>query len=317
MANKDWAFIEQLAASIEKALHGQDAVVTSPDRQVYDYDTEDFTEVDVSIRFKGGSVPLLVTVECRDRGRVEDKTWIEQLADKKRAIRANATIAVSTLGFGKPAQRKAVKCGIELRHIGKIKDAEIEKWFRSQFVTVRYFAFRAMNIGMEWLDGKVPDGLPANLSIEVDDAWASPLFLEGPERKPLSLNDLMEGHWQGLDDPAIPVGGIGQRTLFFGPEPGKGLYYRHRRREFGLKQIELYVEAKHYRETVPVDKVHQYGAPNDKIIAYAGQATLTTGLDKPLDFIILKATNSDKMTVSTIDRQPWWKRKKKRQRAAR
>jgi hypothetical protein len=125
----------------------------------------------------------------------------------------------------------------------------------------------------------------------------------------------MNGHWQVLDAPGIPIGSTGQRTLFFDPEPGKGLYYRHGRKEFGLKQIQLFLEAKHYRETVPVSKVHQYATTQDKVIAYAGQATLTTGLDKPLDFIILKAPNSQKVNVTTIERQPWWKRKKKRKRS--
>ena len=39
-------------------------------------------EVDASIRYQVGSVPILITIECRDRVAVQDSTWIEQLVQK-------------------------------------------------------------------------------------------------------------------------------------------------------------------------------------------------------------------------------------------
>jgi hypothetical protein len=71
---KDWKFIQDLAAAVEKSMLPPGAIVTSPDRRVWDYDTESYTEVDVSIRYKFGSSDILVVMECRDRGRTDDKT---------------------------------------------------------------------------------------------------------------------------------------------------------------------------------------------------------------------------------------------------
>src|SRR5439155_7235367 len=133
--------------------------IKSPDH-IVDKDTGELREVDVSIREQVGSVPVLITVECRDRAKMEDSRWIEELAEKKRAIGAHATIAVSTCGFSKPAQRKAERCGIELRHVGTVRDANVEQWFQSLFVTVGYLTYELTGVGMDWPDDNKPDEIP-------------------------------------------------------------------------------------------------------------------------------------------------------------
>ena len=65
------------------------AVIKSPD-YIPDIFTGQAREIDVSIRCKIGSVEILITVECRDRVRTEDVTWIEQLA-------TNSTVFPHTL----------------------------------------------------------------------------------------------------------------------------------------------------------------------------------------------------------------------------
>ena len=70
-----FASICLLAAVVFVAAHAQ-----APDTKAQDKETKKEREVDVSIRYPVGSVSILITVECRRRGRVEDCTWIEQLA---------------------------------------------------------------------------------------------------------------------------------------------------------------------------------------------------------------------------------------------
>jgi hypothetical protein len=62
---------ELLVTRIEGALAPTGAVIKSPD-YVRDNVTGEQREVDASIRYRVGSVELLVTVECRDRSRTED-----------------------------------------------------------------------------------------------------------------------------------------------------------------------------------------------------------------------------------------------------
>lgn len=126
----EWREFEKLVARIEKAASPHGAIVTSPDR-IRDLTTDQLREVDASIRHKLGTSDILVTVECRKRGRKGDDTWIEQLATKRQKIGAAKTIAVSSTGFTSSAEKSAKHFGIELRTLSEISASEIENWFLS------------------------------------------------------------------------------------------------------------------------------------------------------------------------------------------
>ena len=98
MESPSWKKFEELVAFIEKFLSPHEAKVKSPDR-IRDKVTRQMREVDASIRFNVGSTPILITIECRDRVKIQDDTWIEQIAKKREKIGANATIAVSSSKF--------------------------------------------------------------------------------------------------------------------------------------------------------------------------------------------------------------------------
>lgn len=119
--------LEQLVARIEAALGPTGAVVKSPDYLI-DRVTWQRREVDVSITFRAGSVNMLLTVECRDRTKTEDVTWMEQLATKQKHVGAAHTIAVSTTGFSEPALKAAKAHNISARTISEIVDADILAW---------------------------------------------------------------------------------------------------------------------------------------------------------------------------------------------
>jgi len=119
--------LEIIIAKIERGLNaitGNQVVIKSPDR-VKDNVTGGFREVDGSIRYNVGSVPILITIECRDRNKVEDVTWIEQQITKKADIGASKTIAVSKIDFSKSARIKAKQGGIEVRTFKEIKEENL------------------------------------------------------------------------------------------------------------------------------------------------------------------------------------------------
>lgn len=124
----EWREFERLVARIERAASPRGAEVKSPDR-IRDLTTGQMREVDASIRFRVGTAEVLITVECRKRGRKDDDTWIEQLATKRQKIGAAKTIAVSVSGFTSSATKSAKHYGLELRTLSKVSAADIEGWF--------------------------------------------------------------------------------------------------------------------------------------------------------------------------------------------
>jgi hypothetical protein len=125
---KDWREFERLVSRIEEAAATHGAVVKSPDR-IRDLTTGQLREVDASIRQKIGSAEILVTIECRQRSRIEDDTWIEQLATKRQKIGAARTIAVSSKGFSDSAIKSADQFGIDLRTLTGVNPSDLDSWF--------------------------------------------------------------------------------------------------------------------------------------------------------------------------------------------
>lgn len=123
----EWRRFEQLAALIETHLGPKGAIVKSPDH-IRDKTTGQPRQVDASIRYNVGSIPILITIECRDRTGEEDVTWIEQLIAKRESIGATATVAVSSSGFTHPALEKARLHNIETRLLREVSEQAISEW---------------------------------------------------------------------------------------------------------------------------------------------------------------------------------------------
>lgn len=126
--SNEWRQFEQLVSRIEAMAGPKNAIVKSPDR-IRDLVTGTMREVDASIRHRVGTIEVLITIECRKRGRKSDDTWIEQLATKRGKIGAAKTIAVSSTGFSDSAHRTAKMYGIELRTLSEVDASSIEDWF--------------------------------------------------------------------------------------------------------------------------------------------------------------------------------------------
>jgi len=122
-----WKEFEKLVTRVESALCPLGASVKHDDH-VKDLRTGQTRQVDASIRYKLGSTPILITIECRERGSAEDVTWIEQLISKAQSIGAQKTIAVSSVGFSTPAQTLAAGSNVELRIVSNVTDSDIFGW---------------------------------------------------------------------------------------------------------------------------------------------------------------------------------------------
>lgn len=136
--------LEAMVADLEKTLAGSGVSIVVRDR-VRDRVTGRLREVDVSLRSHLGSRDILVIVECRDRGRRDDVTWIEQLAEKRRSLGASRAVAVSVAGFTKPARVKAAAVGIEVRVMKSLSRSEFLGWLGIRRVLVgrRVFEFHS------------------------------------------------------------------------------------------------------------------------------------------------------------------------------
>lgn len=129
----EWRKFEKLVARIERAAAPRNATVKSPDR-IADISTGTLREVDASIRFTVGTVPVLITIECRKHNKPQDVTWIEQLAMKGQNIGAAQTIAVASEGFTQEAEEMARLRGIVLRKIENVTHADLDSWLAPQYV---------------------------------------------------------------------------------------------------------------------------------------------------------------------------------------
>jgi hypothetical protein len=184
--------LELLVKRIESALAPQGAVIKSPDF-IKDKVTGEDREVDVSIRYTVGTVPILITVECRDHQDTQNDMWLEQLATKRWKIGAARTIAVSSSGFTAPAIKDAQMQGIEVRMVDEITDEVIRSWFAVQ--DVRFLTHRPEVIGVHVRvygegSGQIPWDEEWRAKLQKDIVHA-PAFERIADGRRICVNDLI------------------------------------------------------------------------------------------------------------------------------
>lgn len=192
MAKKGKSF-EELVEKLEKLLASNDIQVER-DVKLVDKSTGGDRQIDVLLRAKTGIYEFIVIIECRDRSKTDDVTWIEQLATKGRDVNANKIIAVSKSGFSKNAVKKARQYSITLRQIDDAVVADLTGWFKISAVKISRIQAQLAQIGFVPLYER-------NLSAEEKEMITSQLsavlggiskpFLHVPKTGQLiSVNDL-------------------------------------------------------------------------------------------------------------------------------
>lgn len=86
-------------------------------------------EVDVVISGKVGSQPITVSVECRDRARPADVTWVEQMQAKHSRLPTNVLVLCSHGAFSPEAHRIADAYGIRCCEFADVDAAAPERLF--------------------------------------------------------------------------------------------------------------------------------------------------------------------------------------------
>jgi hypothetical protein len=195
--SQDWREFERLVAKIEGALAPVGAVVKTPDWIKPNIPGRK-RQVDASIRCTVGSVPILITVECRKRKDKQDVTWIEQLVTKKQNIKAAKTVAVTAEGISEQATQLARIYGIEVRKMSEIAYDDIRKWIMIE--SIEHVAYRStieravtpqLCPEAEDYGEPVPNLHPTVLGQMNSDAAHSRVFVRHSDSKSFSLKDIV------------------------------------------------------------------------------------------------------------------------------
>jgi hypothetical protein len=270
--NADWRQFEKLVALIEETLCPVGAVVRSPDR-ILDLVTGKKREVDASIRYKVGSTPILITVECRKRGTKQDDTWLEQLATKKEKVGAAKTIAVSSKGFSASSLKTAEMKGIEARQLTEITAKDISEWCQLEFIhyvppsvtilEVRLVDDAGRDIRTDEIDDSVIDSLRAlNCNAPLLEC----------ARGTISPNDMVNS-WQKefagteLDmNYGVTVGSEPVRRAFLCPVATGDYWLKGKQGRLAISAVGLIVDVKLEVRLIPINRTYRYRSPDEKIV---------------------------------------------------
>lgn len=100
--------------------------VKSPDK-ILGVNSNTMREIDVAVRFKDGMSDYLIMIECRDRNRPCDISYIEQMKTKREDIQANKVIIVSRHGFTSSAKILGEKLGFDLYELNNAQNFDWNK----------------------------------------------------------------------------------------------------------------------------------------------------------------------------------------------
>jgi hypothetical protein len=122
--------------ALEQLLAGGPVEIRSPDF-IMGRNSGTSREVDVSLRSQVGSVSVLVIIECRDRAKPQDVTWIEQLASKREDVDADKAVAVSAGGFSAGARNLARSKQVDLRSLEELEPHIVYDWLTDETMDYR------------------------------------------------------------------------------------------------------------------------------------------------------------------------------------
>ncbi len=206
-----WREFEKLVSRIEQAMAPTGASVKSPDR-IPDKVTGELREVDVSIRYKIGTTPVLITIECRDRSSTEDVRWIEEIAEKKRSIGASITVAVSSFAFTKPAISKAASLGIEIRTLADMTAEDFIKWLRFQNVVLSAHKWSLVELALELYDAPSDAELSPDLRELIREKGpTAPILIRNSDGKRYHVENMII-EWQKRNGTFFPEDFPSDRT---------------------------------------------------------------------------------------------------------
>ncbi len=275
MVDKEWREFEKLVSKIEKQLAPKGAIIKSPDR-IKDKITGQLREVDASIRYYIGSIPVLITVECRKRKKVQDDIWIEQLAKKKEKIGADLTVAVTSSDFTEPAIKSADFFNIKLRKITDVTNSDISSWVQNihiQKITL-FDSIEKWTIEVDEDEAQFSQELANAIKI---DPNVCKLVFRFEDNLGLSIQDMVntvyrwqsEGHlgqesYEGLSGDKDKI----KRRIAMDFAPNT-FYTLTQNGKSCIKSLSIDLISKIERETIPLSTVYQYADLKNEITQIA------------------------------------------------
>lgn len=115
--------------------------ITSP-AMLYDKTTASTREIDVLVEYlddKG--LNRKIGIECRDRKKVEDSMWIEQLTTKKEDLELDFIVATTTKDFTKNAIKKAAAHGVIIERAEIFNENSVEQLSKDLYLDMFFLKF--------------------------------------------------------------------------------------------------------------------------------------------------------------------------------
>jgi hypothetical protein len=272
-----WREFEKLIVRIEQALAPSGAEIKSPDR-IPDKVTGEPREVDASIRYRIGTCPILITIECRDRSSIEDVRWIEQLLEKKRSVGAAMTVAVSSSGFSDPAVKKAAALGIEIRTLREAAPNEFIQWLSDQNVVLDLSEWSLVNLSFDLYDG--PQGPPpqntalsssAQQSLQEKGPLAA-IIVRNSDGKRFHVEDMLV-EWCKYNGtffpPILPTDGTEVGRNLHQPIARNCLHVETTNGNFDIRILHISLSLCRSTRLIPVSKLTEYSGENSAMVQTA------------------------------------------------
>jgi hypothetical protein len=138
--------------------HSAPGAIVTESEEFVDGLTGDKREVDIVIRSSFAGDPIMVCIECAERGRKPDVQWVEEMKAKHEKLPTNALYLASLSGFTRQARVLACKYGIGLTEYAEENDE----------------AVRLLCDGADRLIGKVFELRPAQTVVTIKPTNALP-----------------------------------------------------------------------------------------------------------------------------------------------
>ncbi|MBU1143292.1 MAG: hypothetical protein KKH92_06575 [Firmicutes bacterium] len=186
--------ITKLVSTLESLLLEDNAEIKSPD-YIEDKTTGELRKIDISIRKKIGSVPILIMIECKDDSISDDTLWIEQIAQKRDALKASKAVAVFNGYLNDNAIQKALYLNVETRLISKITSDDVSSWLHAKYMTQWIYNVDFLRVSFKTEkeeQGKLHELIKKNFSnkkLSTD----KDIFLNSEDNKNYSFNHIWKG----------------------------------------------------------------------------------------------------------------------------
>lgn len=272
---KPGAELELLVARLEEWLAPKGAKVTWSDHVPDSDDPDKPRQIDITIRYTVGSVPVLIAIECRDQFEKQDVQWIDELIGKRQSLGADKMVAVSRRGFSELAQTKAAANRIELRRVDDITEAMAASWANLTKISIQMLRWDVVGIEIEC---RASNGEQPKLDPQVEELLTNKATATDTEfgreicsGHPLSIRSLVNfirGAHRDLLSDLLPNAPKLQNTFRI-DFPGETFSAFTTRGEWEIKHLKWTLDMWITKETAPPPRVFDYASMDGSVIQVA------------------------------------------------